>query len=268
MQKVKIGFIGAGNMAQAIIHGMLKSGKYLPEQINLYDVDQKKCEKLAEQGMQAAGSSQEVVKQSDIIFLAVKPQNYSEVLQGVRECVTQEKLFVSIAAGISISYIIRELGVNCPVIRVMPNTPLLIGKGATALCRADHVSEEQFQCVKEIFEASGETAVLTEDKMNAVIAVNGSSPAYVYLFAKAIIDYAVSQGIDSQSALQLTCKTLEGSAGMLQESGYTPDELIKMVSSPGGTTLKALEALEEKGFYQALLEAMDRCTQRAEELGK
>ena len=102
MQKVKIGFIGAGNMAQAIIHGMLKSGKYLPEQINLYDVDQKKCEKLAEQGMQAAGSSQEVVKQSDIIFLAVKPQNYSEVLQGVRECVTQEKLFVLLLPGNSL----------------------------------------------------------------------------------------------------------------------------------------------------------------------
>ena len=268
MQKVKIGFIGTGNMAQAIIHGMLKSRQYLPEQINLYDVDQEKCEKLAEQGMQALSSSSDVVKESNIIFLAVKPQNYGEVLQGVRAATTQEKLFVSIAAGISIPYIVRELDVNCPVVRVMQNTPLLIGKGATALCRADNVTDQQFQCVKEIFEASGETAVLTEDKMNAVIAVNGSSPAYVYLFAKAIIDYAVNQGIDAQAALQLTCKTLEGSAGMLKESGYTPDELIRMVSSPGGTTLKALEALEERGFYQALLEAMDRCTQRAEELGK
>lgn len=104
--------------------------------------------------------------------------------------------------------------------------------------------------------------------MNAVIAVNGSSPAYIYLFAKAILDYAAGEGIDAQAALQLTCKTLEGAAGMLRDSGHTPDELIRMVSSPGGTTLKALEALEELGFYPALLEAMSRCTRRAEELGR
>lgn len=268
MQKVKIGFIGAGNMAQAIIKGMVDNGGFSAGQITLFDVDSQKCAAFAAKGMNIQSNVSEVVTASDVIFLAVKPQNYSEVLQGIRQAVSKEKIFVSIAAGISISFITRELGMDCPVIRAMPNTPLLIGKGATALCRADNVTDEDFRCIEEIFGASGETAVLTEDKMNAIIAVNGSSPAYVYLFAKAILDYAASQGIDPQAALLLTCKTLEGSAGMLRESGYTPDELIKMVSSPGGTTLKALEALEEKGFYQALMEAMDRCTRRAEEVGR
>lgn len=268
MQKVKIGFIGAGNMAKAIINGMVDKGGFLADQIALYDVDSQKCAGFAAKGMRVQSNASEVVMVSDVIFLAVKPQNYSEVLSEIRQAVTKEKIFVSIAAGISISFITGELGIKCPVVRAMPNTPLLIGKGATALCRADNVTEEDFRCVQRIFEASGETAVLTEDKMNAIIAVNGSSPAYVYLFAKAILDYAASQGIDAQAALQLTCKTLEGSAGMLKESGYTPDELIKMVSSPGGTTLKALEALEEKGFYPALMDAMDRCTRRAEELGR
>ncbi len=264
-----IGFIGAGNMAQAIIKGMIGSAGYDPQKIMIYDIDRLKCRQIARtQGVGVAQDSCEVVLQSDIIFLAVKPQNYEEVLSVLSAAVTQDKVFVSIAAGISTAYIMEKLGVPCPVIRVMPNTPLLLGQGATALCRAEHVTDEAFALVCDIFAASGEIAVLKEDKMNAVIAVNGSSPAYVYLFAKALLDYADSVGIPKEAALKLVCKTLEGSAAMLRSSGNSADDLIKMVSSPGGTTLKALESLEKDGFYQALVSAMGACTKRAEELGK
>lgn len=268
MQKDSIGFIGAGNMATAIIKGMTGKGNYPPQQIYVYDLDREKCLKLAAGGICVADSAQDIIHNCKIIFLAVKPQNYESVLSSIKEAVTPDKIFVTIAAGISTAYINRMLGKNCPIARAMPNTPLLLGKGATALCKGEGLSEEDFQVIHGIFAASGEVAVLTEDKMNTVIAVNGSSPAYIYLFAKAITDYAVAQGIDYQVALSLICKTLEGSAEMLRSSGNTPDELIKMVSSPGGTTLKALEALDEKGFYGAILDAMDRCTKRAEELGK
>ena len=162
----------------------------------------------------------------------------------------------------------NTLGTPCPVVRAMPNTPLLLGKGATALCKASNVTDQVFHMVLDIFAASGDVAVLTEDKMNTVIAVNGSSPAYIYLFAKAIVDWAAAQNIENKTALELICKTLEGSAEMLRSSGNTPDELIKMVSSPGGTTLKAMEALKKHGFYEGLWDAMDQCTKRAEELGR
>lgn len=265
----KVGFIGAGNMAQAIIRGMVGNAGYLPESIVIYDIDAHKCSQLAAAlGVVACADACEVAAKSDILFLAVKPQNYEDVLRTIAGAATEQKIFVSIAAGISTSYIVKTLGVACPVIRVMPNTPLLLGQGATALCRASDVSDEAFGLVCGIFAASGEIAVLDEEKMNAVIAVNGSSPAYVYLFAKALLDYAGSVGIDEAAALTLVCKTLEGSAAMLRSSGNSADELIKMVSSPGGTTLKALESLDRDRFYPALLAAMDACTKRAEELGK
>lgn len=268
MKEVQLGFIGAGNMANAIIHGILKNGSYQPGQIHFYDLNAEKSQALTKQGLIFEADALKVVDACDIIVLAVKPQNYQEVLSEIKPAVTAEKLFVTIAAGISIGFIQRALEIPCPVVRAMPNTPLLLGKGATALCQGENVTAEAFERVYELFAASGEVAVLPEDQMNTIIAVNGSSPAYVYLFAKAILDYASAQGIAPEAALRLTCKTLEGSAAMLRESGHTPDELIKMVSSPGGTTLKALEALEAHDFYGALQDAMARCTQRAEELGK
>ena len=268
MKTLKIGFIGAGNMATAIIRGILGKGDYKPNDISVYDLNPAQIEKMCAMGVRPADSAVEIVKQCDLVFLAVKPQNYEEVLAGIRSSVAKETIFVTIAAGISTEYIMKALGVSCPVVRAMPNTPLLLGKGATALCRASNVPNDIFHSVIDIFSASGDVAVLTEDKMNTIIAVNGSSPAYIYLFAKAVVDWAVTQGIDSKVALDLICKTLEGSAEMLRSSGNTPDELIKMVSSPGGTTLKAMEALKKHGFYEGLWDAMDQCTKRAEELGR
>jgi pyrroline-5-carboxylate reductase len=267
LQKIVVGFLGAGNMANAIIRGIQNSTLSSQYTIMVYDIDVTKCEKMARQGVAVAESALSLVEGCSIVFLAVKPQNYGDLLEEIREVATVDQTFVSIAAGISTVYIQQVLGKPCPVVRAMPNTPLLLGQGATALC-PNHVSEAAFQQVCEIFRASGLVEILPEHLMNAVISVNGSSPAYVYLMVKTMVDHAVSYGIDEKTALRLVCQTFVGSASMLLESGSTPDELIQTVSSPGGTTLRALDALREDGFCAALEDAMDRCTRRAEELGR
>lgn len=263
----KIGFVGAGNMAGAIIEGILAKKVTESQNLGVIDISSEKCARFKERGINIFDTYESIVKFSDIIFLAVKPQNYEEVLKALNG-LTAGKILVSIAAGISTDFIKSRLSGDSLVVRAMPNTPLLLGCGATALCHVSPVTDGQFDKVKQIFEAGGSVDVLPEDKMNAVISVNSSSPAYVYLFAKAVINGAVKQGIDDQTALGLIAKTLEGSAKMIKSSGYTPDELIKMVSSPGGTTLKALEALYEHDFEGAIVDAMERCTKRADELGK
>ncbi len=264
----KIGFIGAGNMASAIIKGLLSQDNGNADFINVFDLSDDKCRFMKNLGVSVLTSGAEVVSNSDIIVLAVKPQNYPEVLASVKESVSVEKTFVSIAAGISIDYVRKGLGCNCPVVRVMPNTPLLLKKGATALCPSENISDEDKQIVYNMFAGSGVCEYIDEEHMNEIIAVNGSSPAYIYLFAKAMADYAQKQGIDYNKAMNLICATLEGSAEMLRSSGDSADVLIEKVSSKGGTTIAALDKLREHGFYEAVTDAMDACTRRAQELGK
>ena len=264
----KIGFIGAGNMATAIINGLISNKASKPEDINVFDLDENKLELMQNKGVNTLGSSADVVKNSGIIVLAVKPQNYSEVLADLKPCADDSKIFVSIAAGISIDYVRRGLSCDCPVVRVMPNTPLLLGKGASALCPSDNISERDFDTVKKMFSLSGTVEVISEEHMNQIISVNGSSPAYVYLLAKVMADYAESCGIEYDKAMNLICATLIGSAEMLKNSGDSPDKLIEKVSSKGGTTIAALDKLRDYKFEEAVTEAMKACTNRAEELEK
>ncbi len=263
----RIGFIGAGNMATAIIKGLIAQNGSA-ENLGVFDLSEEKLDAMRAMGVTSYASSPETVRNSDIIVLAVKPQNYAEVLEEIKGEANMTKTFVSIAAGISIAYVQGALGVSCPVVRVMPNTPLLLKKGASALCPSDNIGEEDKQLVYDMFAGSGVCEYITEDHMNEIIAVNGSSPAYIYLFAKAMADYAAARGIDYDKAMNLICATLEGSAAMLRESGDSAEVLIQKVSSKGGTTIAALEKLREHGFTQAVFDAMDACTARAEELGK
>lgn len=263
----KIGFIGGGNMATAIIKGLIAQNGSA-DFIGVFDLSEEKCAAMREMGVNVYASSPEVVRLSDIIVLAVKPQNYAEVLEEIKGVVSTDKTFVSIAAGISISYVQTALECECPVVRVMPNTPLLLKKGASALCPSDNISDEDKQVVYDMFAGSGVCEYITEDHMNEIISVNGSSPAYIYLFAKAMADYAASKGIDYDRAMNLVCATLEGSAAMLRESGDSADVLIDKVSSKGGTTIAALDKLREHGFVEAIHDAMQACTDRAEQLGK
>lgn len=264
----KFGFIGVGNMATAILNGMLSSSFVNAKDVYLFDLDTAKCGGFISRGANLSADISELTKNSDVIVLAVKPQNYAEVLDTLSTLDLTDKIFVSIAAGISIAYIRELLKENVKVVRVMPNTPLLISKGASALSGSDNLTADEFGLVEKMFSLSGTTAVLDEAHMNEVIAVNGSSPAFIYLFAKAIVDYAVSCGIDKDDALNLICATLEGSAQMMRNSEDDIDTLIRKVSSPGGTTIAALNSFAENNFTGIIKEALTACTNRAEELGK
>ena len=264
----KIGFIGVGNMATAIIGGILRSRIAQSCDLTVYDHLAEKCEVMREKGCTVAENVCAVAKQCQIVFLAVKPQNYPEVLAELHGAVTEETVLVSLAAGISTAYVAEAAGCACKVVRVMPNTPLLLGIGATALCCSANVSETERETVAQMFRTSGIVEFLPEEQMNAIISVNGSSPAYFYLFAKAMLAGAKEQGIDEELALRMIAQTMIGSAKMLTESGDSPEELIRKVSSPGGTTLRALDVFGQNGLEETVKEAMLACTKRAEELGR
>ncbi len=264
----RFGFIGVGNMATAIIGGMLDSDFVDAEFVNIYDSNEEKCWYFSSKGVTVRENNISVVENSDIIVVAVKPQNYAEVLSALSAVDCSEKIFVSIAAGISIDFVRTQLNQNVKVVRVMPNTPLLLSKGATALCPSDDMTDEEFKPVKDMFELSGVVEIFEESHMNEIISVNGSSPAYVYLFAKAMAEYAQSCGIDKDKALNLICATFEGAAQMMRCSGDDIDTLIDKVSSKGGTTIEALNSFKENNFTEIVKEAMSACTKRAEELGK
>ncbi len=264
-----LGFIGFGNMAMAIASGVLRSRILVPEKIYAYDISKSKInEFLNDYSINVCNSVDELLSLCDTVVLAVKPQNYSDVLSASSKCDVSKITFISIAAGISIGKIRSFLGNDAKVVRLMPNTPLLLGYGATAACRSDNISDDKFNEICSLFECSGEVSVITEDKMNEIISVNGSSPAYLFLFAKAVCEYAQSCGIDYDTAKHLFAQTMIGSAKMVIDSGDDLQTLIDKVTSKGGTTAKALEKFYEADFCEIIKSAMDACTRRANELGQ
>lgn len=265
---VSVGFIGAGNMGFAIIKGI--SGSGLKDSARLYAFDLKKeaLERLSELGVSAVNSEAELVEKCDYVFLAVKPQQLETVLDNAKNAFTDKKVIISICAGITAEYVCTKTVPQAKVVLVMPNTPLLLGEGASALSKNSKVTEDEFEFVKNIFASCGRVAVVPENKMKEIIAVNGSSPAFIYLFAKAFIDYADKEGIDPAAAKELFAQSLVGSAKMITDSGYTIDDLIKMVSSPGGTTLAGLDELYKGKLEDTVKKACESCTKRAYELSK
>ncbi len=266
--KIKIGFIGAGNMGFAIMKGIAGSPSAAETELYAYDPCTEQVERLAQYGVSACASEQEIMEKCKYVFLAVKPQIIEGVLETAAPYTSPDTVFVSIAAGISAEFIASKTIPGAKVVLVMPNTPLLLGEGASALSHNDKVTEEEFSVVLNIFNVCGKAAVITPDKMKEIIAVNGSSPAFIYLFAKGFMEFAEKEGISQETALPLFAQALIGSAKMLTDSGYTIDELIKMVSSPGGTTLAGLDALYEGRLTEIVGDACDRCTKRAYELSK
>ena len=268
MSQTKIGFIGAGNMGSAIIKGILSSDSAENIQIYAYDPDSAKVQELEKLGVKSCESSAELTGICKFVFLAVKPQIIEGILEDISSAVNENTVIVSIAAGISDEFIAKKTIPNVKVILVMPNTPLLLGEGASALSKNEKVSDEEFGIILNVFNSCGKTAVIPKDKMKEIIAVNGSSPAFIYLYAKGFIDYAQSVGIDSSSAMELFAQSLIGSAKMMTDSGYTIDQLIKMVSSPGGTTLAGLDRLYEGNLTETVKNCCESCTKRAYELSK
>lgn len=263
-----IGFIGTGNMGTAIIKGISKSE--LSDKLNVFatDIDKVKLNELKAFNVSPLENAVEVCKSCKYIFLAVKPQMFDELLDSISNYVNEDTVLVSIAAGITGEYIKSKTIENAKIALVMPNTPLLVGEGSTALAKVDPITDEEFKLVCDIFSSCGEIAVISKDKMKEIIAVNGSSPAFIYLFAKGFIDFAKEKNIDEAVAKALFSKTLVGSAKMITDSGFSIDELIKMVSSPGGTTLKGLDEFYKGDLVGLVKNACEACTNRAYELSK
>ncbi len=261
-----LGFIGAGRMANAILTGVLSQKLYPANQIVVSNPHTEKLEPLKEQGVLVTTDNAQVVQQADLIVLAIKPQKFEEVLPELQPC-CGGKCFISIAAGISAGWI-RDRLPSAQVVRVMPNTPLQVGCGITAIAQAPEVSSELFQTVCSIFAAAGSVSVVPESQMDEVVSLSGSSPAYFFCMADAMTSWAEQRGMDFQTALALTAETMKGAAEMLLQSGKTPAELTQQVCSPGGTTLAALTAFEDSNFIGMMSEALNRCSNRSKELGQ
>jgi pyrroline-5-carboxylate reductase len=260
--------LGAGNMANAILSGAVASGCLKPQDIGTYNVHEEKRRAMAEKGYVVYATIPELCRNSQYILLSMKPQQAEEVLLAMKPVISPEKVVISIAAGISQGYIQSILGAEVKVVLVMPNTPLLVGCGATAIARCAPTTPEEFDYVKGIFASAGMVREIPGDKMNEIIAVSGSTPAYLYRIAQCFCDYAAAHGIDRDTANALFCQTMIGSARMMTETGKTQQELIDMVTSPKGTTLMGLEALEKGGLPELIQSCCDATIKRARELGR
>ena len=259
----KLGVLGTGNMGSAIINGISASG--MDVEVFAYDKD---AEKLSSLPVNICPDESTLVSECKYVLLAVKPQVLGSVLDELASAVTEDTVFISICAGISADFIRSHTIENAKVILVMPNTPMMLGAGASAMAQGDNVTDEEFAFARSVIGSCGITEVVPMDKMKEIICINGSSPAFIYLFAKGFIDFAAENGIDSEAAMNLFSATLVGSAKMLTESGMTVDELIKQVSSPGGTTIAGLEMLYAGDIVGHVKDACSACTERAYEVGR
>jgi pyrroline-5-carboxylate reductase len=265
----RIGFLGAGNMGEALLKGLLRTGLVPPSSIFATDALRerlKQIEKLYR--IEALSDNTTLVKQSDVVILAVKPQVLPDVLEEIGPAVTAKKLLISIAAGVPTASLRARLPKGARLIRVMPNTPALVLEGATAVARASGLEPGDLETAEEIFAAVGKVVVLEEKLMDAVTGLSGSGPAYVALVIEALADGGVKMGLDRLTAMSLATQTVLGAAKLLLETGIHPGQLKDMVSSPGGTTIAGVSALEEGGLRRALINAVERATLRSRELGQ
>jgi len=261
-----IGFIGGGKMAEAIISGIVTSNLISQQNVFVGEINEARQKYLQEvYGVNVSSDNKWVISQADLVILAVKPQLMQRVVGPLRE-IFSHRLVVSIAAGITINKLSEMLPDKQPIIRVMPNTPCLIGQGISAMAPGETVTEEHSAKAKTILSSVGQVVITEEKYLNAVTGLSGSGPAYVYLIIEALADAGVLAGLDRHMALQLATQTVIGSAAMVKETGSHPAQLKDAVTSPGGTTISALYSLEKNGVRAALIEAVITAMNRAAEL--
>lgn len=253
----RIGFIGGGNMGGAMMSGIVKTGVCKPEQVMVFDVYAPTLEKLnRELGIQTTDKVETLIECSDIIVLAVKPQVLPAVLEEHGAKITADKLVISIAAGITMERLTNWLTASHKIVRVMPNTPAMVGEGMSGICPNSNVSESEKAEILEIFNCFGKAEFVPEKLIDAVVGVSGSSPAYVYMFIEALADGAVREGMPRPQAYKFAAQAVLGSAKMVLESGLHPGALKDMVCSPAGTTIEAVYALEKGGMRAAVMDAV------------
>lgn len=264
---MKIGFIGLGNMADAMISGMLKKDIVKPENIAGSAKTAATREKMAVRyGIGVRENNRDVASWADILVLAVKPQFFAEVISEIKDAVSPETLLISIAAGKTIAWIEEAFGRQIKLVRCMPNTPALVGEGCTGVCVNERVSEKEKNDSMELMESFGKAKLVPERLMDAVGALAGSSPAYVFMFIEAMADAGVAAGIPRAQAYEFAAQAVCGSAKLVLESGRHPGELKDMVCSPGGTTIQGVRVLEEKGMRGAVMDALAACVEKSKEL--
>lgn len=265
---VKTGFIGTGNIGSALIKGLsiADSGNF---ELYAYDINKTVTKELASlYPVRVMSSIPALVKQCDIVVIAVKPVYMRDVLN---ECVgsfSDSTIFVTVAVGLPIKFYKKILGDSIKIVRTMPNTPTLIGEGMTVVSFDKSINKAERETVKGIFKCVGKVEELDESLMSEVTAVTGSSPAYVYLFIEAMADAAVQSGIARALSYRLAAQAVLGAAKMVLDTGKHPGELKDMVCSPGGTTIEAVAMLERKGFRDAVITSMIECTKKAREIAR
>ncbi len=269
LSSVRLGIIGTGNMGQAIIKGLLVSD----DRPDIYAYDVAEANRLQVQKhfpgqVFVAGSNKELVREVEVILLAVKPQVVGKVLDEIVNDLDPGQLLLSIAAGVPLKTIEAATAGKLPVVRIMPNTPALVQKGMSALAPGSLASRRHMALAAEIFSRVGKTVEVNETLMDAVTAVSGSGPAYAFLVIEAMIDAAVKQGLPRDIARTLVVETFSGACSLLQDTGQQPMVLKDMVTSPGGTTIAGLAALEEQGIRTAFFQAVEAACNRSRELGE
>lgn len=264
---MRIGIIGAGNMASALAGGLLKSGLVNAETLSISDKNASSLDAWRECGVFASENNVNVISSSDVIIFAVKPNILPFVLEEAK-AFSGDKVFISIAAGTTISSIEKIVGENAKIVRVMPNTPAKVGCGMTVISPNKNITESELKMAEEIFSAVGDVIVLEEKHINTATALHGSSPAYVYMLIDAMADAGVKHGLPKNIALKLSAKAVEGAAKMVMETNEHPQALKDAVCSPGGTTIAAVCELEKSGFAATVSGAVDACIKRADEMSK
>lgn len=264
---MKVGFIGSGNMGGAMMRGIIASGKCTEDEIMASDIMAGTLTKMEKDlGILTSMDNKIVTSFADIVFLAVKPQFYQEVIEEIRDLITWNKIIVAITPGKTLAWLGEVFEKPVKIIRVMPNTPAMVREGMMGMCPNEHVSKEDIALVRDICSGFGSTEIVEENLMEVVTAVSGSSPAYVFLFIEAMADAAVAEGMPRVQAYKFASQAVLGSAKMVLDTGMHPGELKDMVCSPGGTTIEAVRVLEEKGLRSAVFEAVKACAEKARKL--
>ena len=269
VQGKRIGFLGAGNMGEALVKGLVEARVVAADAIIVSDArDDRLVDMDRRYGVRIAKSNVDLVRESDVVVLAVKPQIMAPVLAEVASSLSRRHLVISVAAGMATATLHKMVGKDIRLIRVMPNTPALVLEGATAIAKATGLEPGDLETAQEIFGAVGKVVVLDEVLMDAVTGLSGSGPAYVALVIESLADGGVKMGLDRVTAMTLATQTVLGAAKLLLETGTHPGQLKDMVSSPGGTSITGVAALEEGGIRTTFIKAVERATLRSRELGR
>jgi pyrroline-5-carboxylate reductase len=263
-----IGFIGCGNMAKAMIGGIVTSKLYSKENVIVSNPSNPSLEYIKDKfGVITTNDNLKVAKFSDILILSIKPNKYKTVINTIKDLIKENTIIISIAAGISIKTIEEYFDKEVKIIRTMPNTPAMVGEGMSSLCSNKNVNEDEVTLVEDIFRAFGKVEVVDESLMDVVTGVSGSSPAFVYMFIEALADGAVLEGLPRDKAYKMAAQAVLGSAKMVLETGKHPGQLKDEVCSPAGTTIESVYFLEKNDFRGSIIEAVKVCVEKAKAMG-